>query len=513
MMREFEMTDCSKKLRRLIWVIFTFCSFILFVAFLPQSTTRIFLIGDSTMADKSLIDNPEHGWGQALPIFFSEKIQVINYARNGQSTKSFITEGQWKVIVDQLQEGDYVFIEFGQNDAKREDTSRFAPPIPDYRNNLIKFIRVAREKQAIPVLLTPVTRRDFQEGKLVATHGDYPEVMKEVAEQEKVPLIDMFEKSKQLIQKLGDDGSKALYLVSVNPKQYPAWHGKLDNTHFTRSGSYQMASLVVDGIKDLHLPLMQHLVGKPFEMLIGIGKRVGLDYYFNNEWRARKDSTLERFHYVWEDTTNSGFSILGRNIDLLGADLDTLQSAPTDTSLKKISVYIIVDPDTPAETKNPHYISDRDAAVIERWVNEGGVLALFANDKGNCEFEHLNKLAERFGIHFNEDSYHHVIANAYETGKTDNFPNHPIFKNVKQIFTKEVCSLHLEKPAHPILMENNLVLMASSKFGKGMVFAIGDPWLYNEYMDTRRLSPEYENCKAGRNLFQWLLSQAANSTQ
>jgi len=487
------------------------CILVFSAGWFTQDRVRIFLVGDSTMADKSLIDNPEHGWGQSLPAFFSENVQIFNHAKNGRSTKSFLAEGRWKVVVDQLQEGDYVFIQFGHNDAKKEDSSRFAPPVPDYRDNLIKFMRDARQKKAIPVLLTSITRRDFKNGNFVATHGDYPKVMKEVADQETVPLIDMFEKSKQLVLKLGDEGSKTLYLAGVHQQQFPAWHGKMDNTHFTRSGAFQMASLVVEGITELRLPLVQHLAGDPSLSVVGTGKRVGLDYYFNNEWRFRKDSVLERFHYVWEDTTNSGFSILGRSIDLLGADLDTLQSAPTDSSLKKFGVYILVDPDTPAETKCPQYISEQDASAIERWVKNGGVLALFANDKGNCEFEHLNKLAERFGIHFNEDSQHKVIGKAWETGKNDHLPDHPIFKNVKQIFTKEVSTLVLTGPAQPILTEGSFILMASAKAGKGLVFAVGDPWLYNEYMDTRRLPAEYENAQAGKNLFQWLLENSAVS--
>jgi|WetSurMetagenome_2_1015567.scaffolds.fasta_scaffold23658_2 lysophospholipase L1-like esterase len=477
------------------------------LGFLMQSHFRIFLIGDSTMADKSLIDNPEHGWGQSLPVFFSENVQVLNYARNGRSTKSFSAEGRWNVVINQLQEGDYVFIEFGHNDAKKEDTSRFASPIPEYRDNLLKFIREAREKKAIPILLTPIARRDFKDGKLAATHGDYPRVMKEVAGQEHVPLIDMFEKSKQLILKLGDEGSKALYLAGVHRQEFPAWHGKMDNTHFTRSGAYQMASLVVEGIKELQLPLSLQLVEQSTEMFPGAGKRVGLDYFFNSEWRVGKDSVKERFHYVWEDTMNSGYSILGRSIDLLGADLDTLQSAPTDTSLKKFSVYMLVDPDTPVETKNPNYISEQDAVVIERWVNNGGVLALFANDKGNCEFEHLNKLAERFGIHFNEDSYHRVVGKAYDMGKSDDFPPHPIFKDVKQIFLKEICSLTLQNPAEPVFIEQGHVFMASAHVGLGFVFAVGDPWFYNEYMDTRILPAAFENKKAAVSLFRWLLGQ------
>jgi lysophospholipase L1-like esterase len=476
-------------------------------------TIRIYLIGDSTMADKPLVDNPEYGWGQVLPIFFSDRVQVLNHACNGRSTKSFITEGRWKIVVDQLQEGDYVFIEFGHNDAKKEDTSRFTPPIPDYRDNLIKFICESREKKAIPVLLTPITRRDFKECKLMATHGDYPGVMKEVANREKVPLIDMFEKSKQLIQKLGDEQSKALYLAGVKQNEFRLWNKKRDNTHFTRRGAIQMASFVVDGIKELHLPLENELVSAQTENLAGQGKVVGLDYFFNNEWRLTKDSTLERWHYIWEDTTNSGFSSLGRIIDILGADLDTLQSAPTDSLLKRLSVYILVDPDTPKETKDPNYVNEAHIAAIERWVKNGGVLVLMENDKGNAEFEHFNKLAERFGIHFNEDSYHRVTGAAYEMGRNDNLPPHPIFKNVKQIFMKEISSLRIEKPAELILTENGLVLMAVAHASKGLVFAVGDPWFYNEYMDTRRLPPEYENTKAGRNLFQWLLTNAVISKQ
>ena len=201
------------------------------------------------------------------------------------------------------------------------------------------------------------------------------------------------------------------------------------------------------------------------KILVGTGKVVGLDYFFNNEWRVKKDSLRERWHYVWEDTTNSGFSLLGRAIDLLGADLDTLQCSPTDSVLNRCSVYIMVDPDTPTETKMPNYMSEDAIKVIVPWVERGGVLVLMENDKGNAEFEHFNKLAERFGIHFNEDSYHKVIGKNFETGKSDHLPAHPIFKNVKQIFMKEICSLKIQQPAEPILVENGLVLMASARVG------------------------------------------------
>jgi len=483
-------------------------SIILFIAWFPQTQTRIFLIGDSTMADKPLVDNPEHGWGQMLPIFFTKNVQIFNHARNGRSTKSFIAEGRWKTVYDQLRPGDYVFIQFGHNDGKKEDTSRFAAPRPDYKNNLVKFVREAREKKAIPVLLTPVTRRDFDStGKLVATHGDYPAVVKEVANEERVPMIDMFAQSKKIIKGLGDEKSKALYLQGVK-KQYRHWDKKRDNTHFTRRGAVLMASLAVNGIKELHLPLVKELVNPQRRNLIGTGKVVGLDYFFNNEWRVRKDSTRERWHYVWEDTTNSGFSLLGRTIDLSGADLDTIQSSPTDAVLNQCSVYMLVDPDTPAETEKPNYMSEEAINVIVPWVKRGGVLVLMENDKGNAEFEHFNKLAEQFGIHFNEDSYHRVTGNNFDMGKSDHLPAHPIFARVKQIYMKEICSLTLQHPAKPILTENGYVFMAVATVGKGMVFAVGDPWLYNEYFDTRKLPAEYENAKAGENLFRWLLGKA-----
>jgi len=483
-----------------------------FLGFGSDKYIRVYLIGDSTMADKPLADNPEHGWGQMFPLFFSQKVIIKNYAVNGRSTKSFLAEGNWKKVYDQLQQGDYVFIQFGHNDAKKEDTLRYAAPRPDYKENLKRIIQETREKSAIPILLTPITRRNFDEKRRFAgSHGRYPDAMNEVAQEEGVPLIDMFDKSKQMVSKLGDEKSKELYLSGVKQNEFRLWNKKRDNTHFTRKGAIQIASLVVDGIKKLHLPLESELVSARTENLAGEGKVAGLDYFFNNEWRLAKDSSLERWHYIWEDTTNSGFSGLGKIIDMLGADLDTLQSAPTDSSLKRLTVYIIVDPDTPKETKNPNYITEEHIAVIEHWVKNGGVLVLLENDKGNAEFEHFNKLAERFGIHFNEDSYHRVTGTAYEMGKNDNLPAHPIFRDVKQIFMKEISSLRIEKPAMPILTENGLVLMAAAFAGKGLVFAVGDPWFYNEYMDTRRLPPEYENAKAAQNLFQWLLTQSANS--
>ena len=141
-------------------------------------------------------------------------------------------------------------------------------------------------------------------------------------------------------------------------------------------------------------------------------------------------------------------------------------------------------------------------------MRAGGVLVLLENDKGNSEFAHFNELSSRFGITFNEDSRNRVVGTAYETGKFDKFPDHPIFTGVKQIYMKEVSTLKLNEPAQAVLTEGDDVIIASARVGKGLVLAIGDPWIYNEYITHRKLPAEYENFKAAENLIAWLLEQA-----
>jgi unsaturated rhamnogalacturonyl hydrolase len=132
------------------------------------------------------------------------------------------------------------------------------------------------------------------------------------------------------------------------------------------------------------------------------------------------------------------------------------------------------------------------------------------NDKGNAEFEHFNKLSERFGIHFNEDSRNRVTGNAYEMGMFNVFPDHPLFKGVRQIYMKEISTLKLQDPAAAVYSDKGDVIIAYANVGKGGVFAVGDPWLYNEYIEHRKLPAEYENDKAAENLFRWLLTQATS---
>jgi lysophospholipase L1-like esterase len=476
------------------------------LGFQGERPVRLFLIGDSTMADKPLIGTAERGWGQVFPLFFERGIVVENHARNGRSTKSFITEGRWQAVLDKLQQGDYVFIQFGHNDAKKEDTSRYAEAHTDYKGNLLRFVTEARAKGATPILLTPVSRRQFDDhGNLVDTHGDYPIVVREIAAEQKVPLIDVHQSSMQLIGTLGSENSKKDF-VWIKPDLYTANRaGRQDNTHFNEPGALKIARLVAEGVKKLNLPLSQQLKRFDEATMVGLGKIVCLDEFYNNEWRNSAKGKAERFHYVWEDTTNSGFSVLGGMIVNLGASIDTLCEAPTDQNLNRASLYVIVDPDTPLETEHPNYLEQPAIDAIEKWVKNGGVLMLMGNDKGNAEFEHFNRLAARFGMHFNEDSRNKVTGNAYDMGKFDSFPDHRLFKGVRQIYMKEISTLKVQEPSTALFSDKGDVIIAFADFGKGAVFAVGDPWIYNEYITHRKLPEAYENDKAAENLFRWLL--------
>ena len=226
----------------------------------PEIT--VFMIGDSTMADKPDTPdvNPERGWGQLLPIFFNEKVEVRNYAVNGRSTKSFIDEGRWGKVLEELHSGDYVFIQFGHNDMKEADPSRYTNPYSGYRRNLEKFVAETRERGAFPVLLSSIVRRNFNEqGTLVDTHGAYPFVTRMVATEENVPFIDLQLKTEDYVNALGPEPSKKIYLW-VEPGQYERFpEGKEDNTHLTLKGATEFARLAVEGIVELGLPLANYL--------------------------------------------------------------------------------------------------------------------------------------------------------------------------------------------------------------------------------------------------------------
>lgn len=233
------------------------------ISFTNKDSITIFLAGDSTMADKPIEDNPERGWGQVFSRFFNDQVKIENHARNGRSTKSFIDQGRWDSLINRVSKGDYVFIQFGHNDSKKDDPNRYAEAHTDYKNNLIRFVNDCKNKGATPVLLTPVVRRRFDEnGNFFDIHGDYPEVVREVAREQNVFLIDLNQKSAKLVSGLGVERSKELYL-HIEPGKYKLLpDGKKDDTHFSKYGAMRMAQLVVDGIKELNIDLKNYLQEK-----------------------------------------------------------------------------------------------------------------------------------------------------------------------------------------------------------------------------------------------------------
>jgi DNA sulfur modification protein DndE len=236
-----------------------------------QKPVTIFLAGDSTMAQKLTEKRPETGWGEMLGKFFQDgTVNIDNRAQNGRSTRTFIAEGRWQGIVDELQRGDYVFIQFGHNDESKEKADRYTAPA-DFRNNLIKFVSEARAKDAIPVLLTPVMRRKFDpDGNLVDTHGQYPDIVRSVAGEYKVALIDMHRASAVLLARYGSEGSRKLFL-QLKPGEnanYP--NGIEDNTHFNPIGAEIMAELAADGIRE-RVPLLARVM-KPGKSLQEIAR-------------------------------------------------------------------------------------------------------------------------------------------------------------------------------------------------------------------------------------------------
>ena len=236
-------------------------------------------------------------------------------------------------------------------------------------------------------------------------------------------------------------------------------------------------------------------------------QKVTLDYYFNHEVHKTKSGKVERYHYLWDDKANSGFSIFGDAFKRAGAQLDTLGIAPTVDNLKGTAIYIIVDPDTKKESPNPNYILSDDIKEIAAWVKSGGVLLMMANDSANVELPHFNNLAAMFGMHFNDDLQNHVINDEHFADGAIITTGNPIFKTAHKIFMKDVCSIGLKYPAKAALKNSNgAVIIATAKYGKGTVFAVGDPWLYNEYTNGR-LPADFENDKAANDLVGWLIKQ------
>ena len=225
------------------------------------------LMGDSTMADKDLsYQNPERGWGQRLKSHVDTNVVVANYAQNGRSTKSVQTRGIWDRVKADLKEGEYLFIQFGHNDSKESDTTRYAAPFGAYQDNIRLFVDHALSVGAKPVLFTPVSRRWFDSKGNIRKecHGDYPAAVKQVAQEYGLPLIDANEITQQWLMNIGDEPSRKYYMwieEGTNPK-HPK--GKVDNTHTNVAGARQIVNLLLPEIVKVIPELASHVVNYDF---------------------------------------------------------------------------------------------------------------------------------------------------------------------------------------------------------------------------------------------------------
>ena len=242
---------------------------------------------------------------------------------------------------------------------------------------------------------------------------------------------------------------------------------------------------------------------------LGQGKTVLLDAWFNSQTRKNAAGQTELFHYKWDDDANSGFAFFGRAFQRYGANLATEKTALTAPDLSKAQIYVIASPDIPVRNPTPNYMNKASGDVIQAWVKAGGVLILMENDVTNSEFDHFNTMSERFGIHFNPVIRNKVDGDKWEMGTVMIPGGTGVFDHPHKAYLKEICTIRVSGPAKAVVKDHGDVLMAVAKNGKGTVFAVTDPWVYNEYVDRRNKLPvEYDGFAAAIDLAGWAVRQA-----
>ena len=275
-------------------------------------------------------------------------------------------------------------------------------------------------------------------------------------------------------------------------------------------GDQSLRSIAANSISDPESAGLFLLAGTETEASanakLGRGKTVLMDAWFNSQKRADAFGREVSFHYKWNDMSDSGFSQLGHLFRSFGATTATLYGPPTRSALHSAQVYIIVSPDIPVKNPSPNYMQPQDAAVIADWVKAGGVLMILENDAANADLDHLNLLADRFGIHYNSILRKHVIGTQWDMGKVAVPSGGTIFHDAHTIYVKDVSTITAKAPAVAQLIDSGDILMATAHYGRGTVFAMTDPWLYNEYTDGRKLPVEYDNFAAGKEVVRWALS-------
>ncbi len=202
---------------------------------------RIVTLGDSTMQFNNQFKYPQTGWPQALERFLKPNCPILNFARNGRSTKSFIEQGLFADALKEIKEDDLVLIEFGHNDLKKEDPLRYTTPYGTYQENLKFMVEEIQKKNAKVILLTSITERKFKDGELLKTHGEYPQAVKALAQKLQVPCIDLFEKTREVVQKEGEELSKRFYMNFEAGLYESKLDGSNDDTHLRYEGAFMVA--------------------------------------------------------------------------------------------------------------------------------------------------------------------------------------------------------------------------------------------------------------------------------
>ncbi|HEX4577213.1 MAG TPA: glycoside hydrolase family 88 protein [Edaphobacter sp.] len=242
---------------------------------------------------------------------------------------------------------------------------------------------------------------------------------------------------------------------------------------------------------------------------LGQGKTVLLDAWFNSQTRKNAAGQTELFHYKWDDDANSGFAFFGRAFQRFGVNLATEKTAPTSADLSKAQIYVMASPDIPVRNPTPNYMDKASGDAIQAWVKAGGVLVLMENDVTNSEFDHFNTMSERFGIHFNPVIRNKVDGDKWEMATVMVPAGTGVFEHSHKAYLKEICTIRVSGPAKAVVTDQGDVLMAVAKYGKGTVFAVVDPWVYNEYVDRRnRLPVDYDGFAAAIDLAGWAVRQA-----
>ena len=222
---------------------------------------RILIMGDSTMQQNYASTYPQVGWPQALPLFLNDKVQIINFARNGCSTKSFRDLGHFDRLLKEAKQGDYCFIEFGHNDQKSDDPLRFTEPFTTYSNNLNQYIDELLEVGVTPIIFSPIYRRFFENDGSVSSvcHGEYPDAAEQVAKSRGLVYIDLTKLTKELLSLLGDEASKKMYMFFEKDEYQNYPNGKHDNTHLRFHGAYLISQIVIRELSQMNHPLASYI--------------------------------------------------------------------------------------------------------------------------------------------------------------------------------------------------------------------------------------------------------------